>query len=74
MKQSIKDKLSLFNPAFILSLIVLIIISTANTMIGGYRAVYVTQELGATATAAGVVGMWWTYGSMVVMYIFLKRK
>ena len=44
MKQSIKDKLSLFNPAFILSLIVLIIISTANTMIGGYRAVYVTQE------------------------------
>ena len=72
MKQSIKDKLSLFNPAFILSLIVLIIISTANTMIGGYRAVYVTQELGATATAAGVVGMWWTYGSMVVR-LFVGR-
>ena len=72
MNQSIKDKLSLFNPAFILSLIVLIIISTANTMIGGYRAVYVTQELGATATAAGVVGMWWTYGSMVVR-LFVGR-
>lgn len=68
MKQSIKSKLSIFNTAFIISLIILIIISTANTMIGGFRAVYVKQELGATATAAGIVGMWWTYGSMFVRF------
>lgn len=68
MNQSIKNKLSIFNTGFIISLIILVVISTANTMIGGYRAVYVTQELGATATAAGVVGMWWTYGSMFVRF------
>lgn len=68
MNQSVKSKFSIFNAAFILSLIILVIISTANTMIGGYRAVYVKQELGASATAAGVVGMWWTYGSMIVRF------
>lgn len=59
-------KESIINVSFVLAMLILTIISTSNTMISQYRAVYVKTVLGGSATAAGIVGMWWTYGSMIV--------
>jgi MFS family permease len=51
---------------------ILILIMLSNGLLGTFRAVYVVNVLGGTATDAGVVGLWWTYGTLIVRFFVGK--